>query len=184
MSRQPRFLAWAPVAWTLVLTGCGGLAVTRMIPQTSIEPTPRFNVVLRVMPVTNAKVQQWGGPALVSNEIYREALVSTLRKSNLFRRIETEQPGDLELHADFVAHGQGTRGAVGLDYRSAMVVQYRIVETASGSELWSQGFNSRHEVAVSQAFSGAARTIEAQEGSVRDNLAQLVKALSAAELKL
>ena len=183
MNQQFTFRACGMIVMACLLAGCGGLAVNQMIPQTAVQTVPRFNAVLRVLPVTNAKVQQWGGPALVSNEMYREALVTTLQKSNLFRRIETEQPGDLELHADFVAHGQGTGGSVGLDYRSAMVVQYRIVQAGSGTELWSQGFNSRNEVAVSQAFSGAARTIEAQEGSVRDNLAQLVEALSKAELK-
>lgn len=166
------------LALSALLAGCGGLAVNRMIPQTAVESAPRFDAVVRVLPVTNAKVQQWGGPALVSNEMYREALAATLRKSNLFKGVETENSGDYDMHADFVAHGQGP----GLDYRSAMVVQYRIVQTGSGTELWSQGFNSRHEVSVSQAFSGAARTVEAQEGSVRDNLAQLVEALSKAEL--
>ena len=116
---------------------------------------------------------------MISNEMYREALVSALRKSNLFRRVETDSVGDYELHTDLVAQGQ----SLGLDYRSSMVAQYRITDVRSGAERWKRGFNSRHEVTVGQALSGATRTTMAQEGSVRENLAQLVTALSTAELK-
>jgi hypothetical protein len=162
----------------LVLTACGGLVVDRMIPPTEAASAHRFNGVLHVMPVTGARPAQFGGPALVSNEMYREALVTALRRSNLFRGVETEKSGDYDLHTDFVAQGQG----VGLDYRSAMVVQYRIVQAQSGAELWKQGINSRYEVTVSQALSGATRTTMANEGSARENLAQLISALSTARL--
>ena len=97
----------------------------------------------------------------------------------MFRQIETEQPGEYELHTELISQGQG---AVALDYRSAMVVQYRIVDTRSGADLWKKGFNSRAEVTVSQSLSGAKRTVSAQEGSVRENLAQLIAALLTADL--
>jgi hypothetical protein len=170
---------WATSALVLgLLTACGGLEVARMLPPTAPAPVPRFAGVLRVMPVTGAKTAQFGGPALVSNEMFREALVAALRRSNLFRGVETEARADWELHADFLAHGQG----VGLDYRAAMVVQYRIVQQRSGTEIWRQGINSRHEVTVSQAFSGATRTIMANEGSVRENLTQLIALMNTAAL--
>jgi hypothetical protein len=169
--------AWA--AASILLSACAGLTVDRMIPPMTVEPAPRFAMTLHVMPVTGAEPQQFGGPALVSNEMYRDALVATLRKSNLFASVQTRQTADCELHAQIVAHGQGPT----LTYRSAMVVQYRLVQSGTGAELWSQGFNSRHEVGVSQALAGARRTVEAQEGSVRDNLAQLIEALSKAELR-
>ena len=161
------------------LAGCAGLAVERMMPTNAAAPAPRFDGSLRVLPVTGARDSQFGGPALISNEMYREALVSALRKSNLFRRVETDGAGDYALHTDLVAQGQ----SLGLDYRSSMVAQYRITEMRSGAERWKRGFNSRHEVTVGQALSGATRTTMAQEGSVRENLAQLITALSTAELK-
>lgn len=161
-----------------VLTACGGLDVARMLPPTVPAPEPRFQGVVRVMPVTGARPTHFGGPALVSNEMFRDALVAALAKSKLFGRVESEARGDWELHADFVAHGQG----VGLDYRAAMVVQYRIVQARSAAEVWRQSINSRHEVTVSQALSGATRTTRANEGAVRENLAQLIGMLSTATL--
>ena len=62
----------------------------------------------------------------------------TLKQSNLFRNVVTKQSGDWELTTTIVAHGQGD----GLDYRSAMVVEYRIVDTATKKEIWKKGFNS------------------------------------------
>lgn len=167
--------ARAAIVLVFVLAACGGLDVARMAPPITPVAVPRFDGVLQVMPVTGAQAAQFGGPALVSNEMYREALVSALTKSKLFRGVVTDAQGDWALHTHFVAHGQG---GAGLDYRAAMVVQYRIVQVRSATELWRQGINSRYEVTVSQALSGATRTTMANEGSVRENLGQLIAALT------
>jgi hypothetical protein len=180
MNPSRQFAELVLIALAAACVGCASLEVDRMLPPVKAVPTQRFNVVLRVLPVTGARQELFGGPALVSNEMYREALANALRQSNLFRQVETERPGDYELHTELFAQGQGV---VALDYRSAMVVQYRVVDTRSGADLWKKGFNSRTEVTVTQSLSGAKRTVTAQEGSVRDNLAQLIAAMSTAELK-
>lgn len=175
-----QFVLLTSLALAAALSGCASLAVDRMLPPAKAAQTPRFDAALRILPVKGARQEMFGGPALVSNEMYRDALVQALKQSNLFRQISTEGHGNYELHTELFAQGQGD---VALDYRSAMVVQYRIVNTQSGADVWRKGFNSRKEVTVSQALSGARRTVTAQEGSVRDNLAQLITALSAAEFK-
>lgn len=177
--RRFALLTWLALA--VSFAGCASLAVDRMLPPVNAAQTPRFDAALRVLPVTGARQELFGGPALVSNEMYRDALAQALKQSNLFRRISTDEQGDYELHTELFAQGQGD---VALDYRSAMVVQYRIVDRRSGTDAWRKGFNSRKEVTVSQALSGARRTVTAQEGSVRDNLAQLIAALAEARLLL
>lgn len=179
MNTTRRLAGCATIVVALAVAACASLDVDRMLPPIESASQHRFDVALRVLPVTGARQESFGGPALVSDAMYREALVRTLRQSNLFRQIETERPGDYELHTELFAQGQG---AVALDYRSALIVQYRIVDARTGADLWNKGFNSRKEVTVTQALSGAKRTVSAQEGSVRDNLAQLVAALSSAEL--
>ncbi|MBP7614718.1 MAG: hypothetical protein KA756_03630 [Steroidobacteraceae bacterium] len=174
------FVLLSSLALAAVVAGCASLAVDRMLPPVKAAPTPRFDAALRALPVTGARQEMFGGPALVSNEMYCDALVQALKQSNLFRHVSTEGQGDYELHTELFAQGQGD---VALTYRSAMVVQYRIVDTRTRAEVWKKGFNSREQVSVSQAFSGAKRTVTAQEGSVRDNLAQLIAALSTAEFK-
>ena len=161
-----------------LLAGCSGVSIDNMVPPPQPASTPVFEKTLKVHQVSGAKEEIFGGPELVSNEEYTEAVVETLKQSNLFRNVVTTQTGDWDLTTTIVAHGQGD----GLDYRSAMVVEYRIVDTATKKEIWKKGFNSRHEVTVFQAFSGAARTTKAQEGSVRKNLQQFIASLASAKL--
>ena len=161
-----------------LLAGCSGVSIENMVPPAQPASTPVFEKTITVHQVTGAKEEIFGGPELVSNEEYTEALVETLKQSKVFRKVVTKQSGDWELTTTIVAHGQGD----GLDYRSAMVVEYQIVDTATKKEIWKKGFNSRHEVTVFQAFSGAARTTKAQEGSVRKNLQQFISSLASAKL--
>ena len=160
-----------------LLAGCTGISIDNLVPPPQPASTPVFDKTIKVHQVSGAKEEIFGGPELVSNEEYTEALVETLKQSNVFRHVVTNQSGDWDLTTTIVAHGQGD----GLDYRSAMVVEYRIVDTATKKEIWKKGFNSRHEVTVFQAFSGAVRTTRAQEGSVRKNLQQFISSLASAK---
>ena len=60
------------------------------------------------------------------------------------------------MYAEFVAQGQGDKG---LDYTSALVVEYWIVGSANGREVWRDAYNSRRQGTVGQALSGATRTV-------------------------
>ena len=168
------------LALAAALAACASLNVDRMMPTTQPVHVHRFDGTLHVLPVTGAQPEQFGGAARISNEMFREALVSALRKSNLFRRVETNQAGDYQLRAEITTQDQTTQG---LDYVSLLGVRYRIVDTRSGAELWRREINSRHLVAVSQALSGATRTVTAQEATVRDNLTRMLTALAAVEPK-
>ena len=166
------------VSIVLFLVACGGIAIKRLVPDIVPVSDPVFNKSLRVLNVTGARKEIFGGPELVSNEEYREALVVSLKRSNLFAEVITEGNADYDLRTTIIAHGQGDS----LNYKSAMVVEYAIVDANTKKEMWKKGFNSRHKVTVAQSFSGAARTTKAQEGSVRKNLSQFIASLAVAEL--
>ena len=164
-----------------IIVGCAGISPQKLIPDTNPAPTNRFDKTIRVLDVRGrAHKKYFGGQEWVSNQEYKEALVATLKKSNLFKEVRTDKESDYELHTEIIAHGQGDHG---LDYTSTMVVEYRIVDAKTQKEVWRKGFNSRHEVKFSEAFSGATRTTKAQEGSVRKNLSQLVNSLFSSDFK-
>jgi len=162
------------------LAGCAGLSVDRMLPTDPPAATPRVDRTLRVASVTGGRSPDFGGPAVVSSEMMREALLAALRRSNLFRGVDAERPGDYDLHAQI--HDQ-TQNADSLDYVATLGVRYRLVDTRSGAEVWRRDLNSRYLVAVSSALSGATRTVTAREQSLRDNLTRLVKDLAALNLQ-
>lgn len=162
----------------ILLSGCANIDVNRMVPDTSSIPTPKFEKSIAVGQVTGAQEQTFGGPAMVSDEQFKATLVQALDQSGMFRDVVTDGSADLELSAEFVAQGQGA----GLNYLSALVVEYLIVDSTSRDEIWSDAYNSRHEVTVGDALSGSKRTVWAAEGSVRKNIAQLLEGLAEADL--
>lgn len=162
------------------LAACAGLSVERMVPADPVAATQRFDRALRIASVSGGRSPEFGGAAVVSSEMMREALLSALRRSNLFRAVEAERPGDYDLHAQIYAQ---TQSADSLDYVASLGVRYRLVDTRSGAEVWQRELNSRYLVAVSSALSGATRTVTAREQSVRDNLARLVRDLASLDLK-
>ena len=176
MTRMLKFLLTTLAA--IILSGCANIDVNRMVPETSPEPGKRFDKTIAVKTVTGAQEQTFGGPAMVSDEQFKQSLVQALDESGMFRDVVTEGNADLEMSAEFIAQGQGS----GLNYMSALVVEYLIVDGASQDEVWSDAYNSRHEVTVGEALSGSKRTVWAAEGSVRKNIAQLLEGLAEADL--
>ena len=176
------------LALVLSVVGCG-LSSENLIPDTTNLGATTIEKVIKVVDVQGAQESFFGGPAMITDEEYKEALVNSLGKSKLFREVRTDGDSDLDLYAKIIVHGQADDavGSIGVlefiaDYTSAMVVEYRIIETKTGEEIWKKGFSSRHKVTVAQELGGAARTIKAQEGSVKKNLSQFLRSLS--ELKL
>ena len=100
------FLYCGTLLFAGLMGGCG-ISVGNLIPPSSPAATPHFDKTIKVHNVTGAKESHFGGPALVSNEDYTEALVGTLKQSNLFQQVFTDKPGDYELMTTILAHGQG-----------------------------------------------------------------------------
>lgn len=162
----------------VILGGCASIEVSNMVPDTSALPSARVDKTIAVAAVTGAQDSKFGGPAMISNEQFKSTLIEALKQSGIFSAVVAKGDSDLEMSAEFVAQGQGT----GLNYLSAIVVDYVIVDTATREEVWSDAFNSRHEVTVGEAIAGATRTVRAAEGSVRKNIAQLLEGLAEADL--
>lgn len=162
----------------LMLCGCASIEVDNMVPDTSSLSPTRIDKSIAVTSVSGAQDEKFAGPAMVSDEQFKSSLVEALQNSGIFRSVVTDGKADLEMSAEFVAQGQGA----GLNYLSALVVEYKIIDSRSKDEVWSDAFNSRHEVTVGQALSGAKRTVRAAEGSVRKNLEQLIQSLAKVNL--
>jgi len=178
MKQSTICLSFVALALMLLLSGCGGISVKKMTPDIDTALITRFDKSINVITAAGARKGVFGGPAMVSNDEFTDALVATLKKANLFKEVYKNSKSDYELYSDLVAQGQG----VSLNYESALVVQYRIVDPKNNEVIWKKGFNSRFTVTVLQSFSGAVRTTKAQEGSVRSNLSQLIQSLSSAKL--
>lgn len=177
MQHHPKQKLFASRAQVLVLAAivpfiwsCSSLEPARMTPEAVAVSTMKVGGSVRVMDVTGGKKPQFGGPMMIDNDQYKKALTLALQQSGLFNRVGSDA-GDMDLYATI--RSQDQKVSRGLQYTATMVVNYKFMDSA-GNVVWSSSYNSEFS---STAFSGAARTIGAREGSVRENLTALVRGI-------
>lgn len=162
-----------PAVLVLLLTACG-IKTDGLVPDPPVGVTTAFDKRIRVMPVQGGRASSFGREAYITNPQYREALYRALSDARLFREVTLEGPADWQLHSEIITIS--TEGGVSPLY--AIVVQYWLVDPASGEEIWRKGINTRHQVKWNEAFAGATRIIRAVEGATKKNLTRLIEALS------
>lgn len=162
----------------VVLAGCSGIDTKRMVPEHSERLAPHFNYSLKVVKPVGGQKSEFGVQDYVENGELHEALMNTMTGSGLFAIVTDNGQADRELHSEIIAVAPS--GGYNMTY--AFVTQYWIIDPTTGNEVWRKGINARHEVKVTETWSGSARAVQALEGAVRKNLQRLVEALSEAEL--
>ncbi|HEY0684849.1 MAG TPA: hypothetical protein VGD45_21105 [Steroidobacter sp.] len=158
------------LAIPLAICGCASLKPARMAPQPTAMSSSKIDASVRVMDVSGGRKSQFGGPQMIEDDQYKEALILALQQSGLFREVSSDR-GDLALHATI--RSQDQKVSRGLQYTATMVVTYRFTDSA-GNLVWSASYDSEFS---STAFAGATRTVRAREGSARENLTSLVRGI-------
>ncbi len=155
-----------------LLMSCAGLDGLRMAPQFDQQSTNSFHIDDSIISITvrGEKEEIFSGPAYAKKEQIQQALIIGLRNANFFNSVD-EGKGTLNLTAIVRSQGQSVSGM--LEYRAKLTISYRITDT-SGKLVWFKTYESEFS---SHAFSGATRTVEAREGSVRENLQSFIKGL-------
>lgn len=159
----------------LITAGCAGIAPERLVPpKESPGAPPKLATSLHVLNVTGGRKGTFGGPEMVDNKAFKEALVLALQGSGLFDSVSVEK-GDFELSAAILSQKQAdaTRLVRGLEYTAIMTVSYTITDK-TGKTLFSESYDSESS---SIAFAGATRTRVAREGAARENLKIFLKEL-------
>lgn len=162
--RMARALVMAVFALTLI--GCSGITPKRMVPEAMAGPERKAAQRVRVMPITGARDSFFGGAAFPTKEQFHEALVATLEKSGLFVAVSPSD-GDMDLTVSVLSIDQ--TGFLPLTVR--LVVNYKI-SARGGALIWSETYDSSFSAGD---FAGGTRTVNANEGAVRENLKAFVQ---------
>ena len=145
-----------------------------MIPDIDYSKFTTIGQTLKVVEVKGGiKTNPMGRPT-TGNEAFQEALISTLRKSGLFKEILTDGNSDYELFTEIVAQ----KWHPGFSITSTLFVKYRLIETKSNQEIWKENVYSQYEAENEEAWLGQDRATKANEGAVRENLKLLLRKLS------
>ena len=109
----------------------------------------------------------------IHNEGFHEALTNTLKGSGIFKEVFTAEKGDYEIYAEIIS-GELAPGGF-FPTSTILFVNYRLIEADSGKEVWRENILSQYDV---KWYEGVNLPKKAFEGTVRDNLTQLIKKLS------
>jgi len=156
------------ICLAMFLTGCAGLDAQRMVPNVSTtETTFKTGQSINKIEIRGEREEVFGGPAFAKKDQIFSAAKTALIESNFFDSVDESQ-GDLTLY--IVVRSQEQDVSLFLEYKAITTISYRF-ENSKKEVVW---FKSLETEFSSHAFSGATRTAEAREGSVRENLSALI----------
>lgn len=155
-------------ALALSMVACGGITPKRMVPETAAGPERKVALRVRVAPVTGSHETFFGGPAFPTNEQVHEALVATLEHAGIFAGV-SPNVGDVDLTTTLLSTNQ--QGFI--PYTVGLVANYKFTGR-DGTVMWSETYESSFSASN---LGGATRTINANEGAVRENLKALVQGI-------
>ena len=143
----------------------------RMVPDIAAQSGRLHNKSVKVMPVNIQPDATHSGmfeiPQL-SQEQFKRALILTLDKSGLFRKVgDTE--GDLQLYASI--NSQAIRYVVG-EETAVMVISYKFTDD-DNNVIWQESYET--EFSSVELGTPAARFIKIREGCVRENLSSFIQ---------
>jgi len=142
-----------------------------MIPDTDTRLSLQTGENIRTVSVRGEQKSVWGGASYATKEQIHVAVVETLTGSGFFSSVDL---GEGDLNLEVVVRSQGQDVGMLLQYTGKMTVTYRFTDTA-GDAVWSATLESSGS---SKAFSGATRTAEARERTVKANLSALLNELN------
>ena len=108
-------------------------------------------------------------PPRLDGKTFRQAIVDTLKKTNLFSSIQVSGEADYTLAADIIGQRQlGTLSNIEL-----LLVRYTLFDVANRREVWTANILSHFELSAEQVFMGMERSTQVLEGASRANMNQL-----------
>jgi len=165
----------AIVAGILLMSGCAATTYDQLVPSVKIDQSNYVGKSISVQPVTSSDESSRGSmvPNL-SKETFREALIESLRRSQMFETVTLAPEGVYKLSADIVSEKMtGT-----FDNTITVLIHYEL--EVNGDLTWSDNILSQGDVSVSEVFVGAERRRKLQIDAFRHNLATLLEKLSTA----
>jgi hypothetical protein len=118
------------------------------------------------------------GRSQISNDSFAKALAGSIEKSGLFARVSPAGA-----HYKLTAFiGKVDQPMFGFSLTVKMEVSYTLVDTRSGSTVWTKNIPSDHTAKVGEHFVGVERLRLATEGAAKDNIRQALEEIAALNL--
>ena len=159
----------------MLLQGCASAPrLQNMVPE--VDRLSSKQVTLSVGNIFGGSETDPMNVSKIESEGFGQALVDGLHQSGLFTAVTPGGNGDYELNATILTQDQPM---IGLALKVDLAVKYVVIERASQEVVFDSRIVSSYKARMGEAFVATARLRKANEGAVRDNIKQLIEALSA-----
>jgi len=118
------------------------------------------------------------GASQISDEAFAQALRDSIEKSGLFAKVSSS--GARYKLTGFI--GKVDQPLMGFSLTVKMEVNYTLVDTQSGTTVWTKDIASEYTAKTGEAFAAVKRMRLANEGAARENIQQAVAAMAALTL--
>jgi len=118
------------------------------------------------------------GASQISDEAFAQALRDSIEKSGLFAKVSPS--GARYKLTGFI--GKVDQPLIGFSVTVKMEVNYTLVDTQSGTTVWTKDIASEYTAKTGEAFAGVKRLRLANEGAARENIQQAIAAMAALTL--
>jgi hypothetical protein len=160
----------------LVSTLIGGCATPAthegMIP--AAVNTVKKHIQTVSVAVTGGKETDSAGTPQISDSAFRDALVASIKNSQVFSKVVEGKGGDFLLTVSLF----GMQPVFGLDFTVTMEAGWTLQRASGGAPVWQESIKSAHTATVGDAFVAATRLRLATEGAAKKNIEQGLAKLS------
>ncbi len=173
-----RFALFRVCIVAIGLGGCGTtipLTEKELVAETTSVALTRTEHRVTVSQVKSNNVSAWHrGP--IDTDVFRNALIETIRISGIFADIAAEPGGDLILNVEIISQRPVDPHSITIP----LLVHYALRDARTGNTVWKKNIFSQPEIPFERTMSdstGAIRHNTVLRTAIQDNFKQLQEAL-------
>jgi hypothetical protein len=176
---KSRILSVVPaIAIAMALVGCASGSKPEAMVATTATPVHKSASAVTVS-VAGGKDTSKMGASQISNDAFASAIKDSINKNQLFSKAVSEAGSPYTLAA-FI--GKVDQPTFGFSMTVTMEVNYTLTDVKSGKSVWTKDVSSTYTAKAGDAFAGTERLRLANEGAARENIRQMIEAVSALQL--
>jgi len=108
--------------------------------------------------------------------LYREAIVDTLKRTALFSEVKTSGSADYSMSTEVI----GERLLGGASNIGLFLIRYELADSISGKKIWSENIFTYSTLSAEQVYAGWERVPKVIETAVRENMKELAATIGKA----
>lgn len=174
---------WLPstvtVIFLVLLVGCSKPLTRSGISPSYVHQYHSTGSTITVLPVViRPQPRPWytNEVQMPDANLYREAIVDTLKRTALFSGVKTSGSSDYSLSTEVI----GERLLGGASNIGLFLIRYELTDSNSGSKIWSENIFTYSMLSAEQVFAGWERVPKVIETAVSANMKELAASMGKA----